>query len=185
MKKKIVLLGDSIRKVGYGPSVQKALEPDFEVWQPEENGRFAQHTLRMLRDYRFDLAGSDLIHFNNGLWDMVDVFDDGPFTPLDQYVETMLRLVRIMKGFAPKLIFATTAPVHPDFPHHSNERIKLFNDTLVPELQKQGVIINDLYTPMLPHCIDGITEDMIHLNELGIRICAEQTERMIREAMKE
>ena len=41
-----------------------------------------------------------------------------------------------------------------------------------------------LYTPMLPHCIDGILEDQIHLNDLGKQICAEQTVRVIRQAMQ-
>ena len=183
MKKKIVLLGDSIRKIGYGPVVKQRLEPEFDVWDMEDNGRYTQHTLRYFRDYCNELQGTDLFHWNNGLWDQGDFFGDGPFTPLDHYVENMLRILRMMKTFTPKIIFATTTPVHPDFPYHRLERTKLYNDTIVPLLQKEGVIINDLFSVMLPHRIDGIRDDLVHLNDLGIRLCADQTERIIRETL--
>lgn len=38
--KKVVLLGDSIRLVGYGPRVPELLGSDYEVYQPDENCRF-------------------------------------------------------------------------------------------------------------------------------------------------
>ena len=56
---------------------------------------------------------------------------------------------------------------------------------MVPLLQKEGVVINDLFSVMLPHRIDGIVEDKIHLNDLGIRLCAEQTARIIRQTIKD
>ena len=42
--KRVVLLGDSIRLIGYGTKVPELLGDGYEVWQPEDNGRFAQYT---------------------------------------------------------------------------------------------------------------------------------------------
>lgn len=46
--KKVVLLGDSIRPVGYGPRVPELLGSDYEVYQPDENCRFVKYTPRRL-----------------------------------------------------------------------------------------------------------------------------------------
>ena len=47
---KVILLGDSIRRIGYGTKVPELLGENYTVWQPEENCRFAYYTLRMLFD---------------------------------------------------------------------------------------------------------------------------------------
>ena len=39
--KKAVLIGDSIRMIGYGAPVAERLGDEFEVWQPDDNCRFA------------------------------------------------------------------------------------------------------------------------------------------------
>ena len=95
MKKKIVLLGDSIR-IAYGQYVPELLGDDYDVWQPADNCRFAQYTLRMLFDEKHNLDGAHVIHWNNGLWDVPELFDDGVFTPEDMYVNTMLRIAKIL-----------------------------------------------------------------------------------------
>jgi len=43
--KKIVLLGDSIRLIGYGLLVPGKLGEGYDVWQPTDNCRFAQSIL--------------------------------------------------------------------------------------------------------------------------------------------
>ena len=43
---KVTLLGDSIRMIGYGLEVPALLGEDFEVFQPDDNCRFAKYTLR-------------------------------------------------------------------------------------------------------------------------------------------
>ena len=81
--KKVVLLGDSIREIGYGPVVPALLGDEYQVWQPPENCRFALYTLRMTFDYRPFMEGADVIHWNNGLWDVCQLWEDGPFTSLE------------------------------------------------------------------------------------------------------
>jgi len=180
--KKVNLLGDSIRLIGYGATVAQRLSGEFAVWQPEDNCRFAQYTLRMLWDYQEQLADSDIIHWNNGLWDVCRLFSDEIFTSKEQYVDTMVRIAKLLLQRAKVVIFATTTPVRPEHPHNKNEDIAAFNKALVPELKKLGVVINDLYTVVAADIPRYIREDdCIHLTDEGIEVCAGQVERVIRE----
>ena len=83
---KVTLLGDSIRMIGYGPLVPALLGEDFEVFQPDENCRFAKYTLRGLFDWQGEMSGTQIVHWNNGLWDICNLFGDGLFTSESEYV---------------------------------------------------------------------------------------------------
>ncbi len=183
MKKKVVLLGDSIRFIGYGARVAELLSDECDVWQPDDNCRFAKYTLRMLVDYQEQIKGADVIHWNNGLWDVSDNFGDGPFTDLDEYMKNMLRIADLLLSMGKTVIFATTTPTHPDYEYEAYDRTKEYNAALVPELQKRGVLINDLFTLMDEHRFDGICEDKIHLSELGIELCADKVAETIKNAL--
>ncbi len=181
--KKIVLLGDSIRLIGYGKPVAAALASDFEVWQPEHNCRFAKYTLRGLWDWQKEMEGADVIHWNNGLWDECDLFNEGSFTPVEQYVEEMVRLAKLLLQRASAVIFATTTPVRAENRYNQNDRIAAYNEALVPRLQALGVQINDLYTPLAADVERYIrADDLIHLTDEGIALCAERVECAIRKA---
>ena len=180
--KKVVLLGDSIRMIGYGKRVTELLGEDYDVWQSEDNNRFAFHTLRMVGDYTDIIADCDVIHWNNGLWDTQDLLGDGSFTPPDIYVSTMKRLAGVLLKRSKKVIFATTTPSARENPINKIETIKKFNDLVVPELEAMGVIINDLYTTVYEHLDEYICEDMLHLSQAGIEACAAQVADAIRKA---
>lgn len=170
--KKLVLLGDSIRLIGYGKKVPEMLRDEYEVWQPTDNCRFSQYTLRMLFDQRKNIEGADIIHWNNGLWDACDLFDDGSFTPLETYGENMLRIAGILKKYAKQVIFATTTPVKPENPHDHNEVIIKYNKFIVPKLENMGVLIDDLHSVVYPHIDEYISEDLLHLSPAGVDACA-------------
>lgn len=178
--KKVVLIGDSIRMIGYGNPVAERLSDAFEVWQPDDNCRFAKYTLRGLWDWQEGIRGADVIHWNNGLWDVCALFGDGEFTPIDEYVEIMLRLARLFIQRAKTVIFATTTPVRPENPHNKNETIEAYNAALVPKLRELGVVINDLYTPLSEDVYKFISDDLIHLSEDGIALAADMVEAVIR-----
>lgn len=181
--KKAVLLGDSIRMIGYGTKVPELLRDCCEVWQPDDNCRFAKYTLRMLFDCKEHIDGADVIHWNNGLWDCSDIFGDGRlFTPMEEYLDNMLRIADILLSYGKKVIFATTTPTHPDYPYNKLEDIQRYNEALVPKLREKGIAINDLHTLMLSHRHDGLAEDRIHLNDLGTELCAKQVANSIRSA---
>lgn len=184
--KKVILLGDSIRKIGYGEPVASALSDQFTVWQPEENCRFAQYTLRGLFDWRNEIEGADVVHWNNGLWDICHLFGDGPFTPVDRYVEEILRIATILKQRAKAVIFATSTPVRNENPYNRNTDIAAYNEAVIPHLREMGIRINDLYTPISADIPRYIREDdMIHLTEDGIRLCAKLVEESIRSAAEQ
>ena len=180
--KKVVLLGDSIRQIGYGNRVCELLGEDYTVWQPQDNCRFASYTLRMLFDYQEQLKGADIIHFNCGLWDVCDLFGDGAFTPLEDYVRTMARIAAILKTYAPTVIFATTTTPDPEMPGHDINRLKTYNAAVCAALEPMGVLINDLFTPVASDVDGMICEDHIHLSAHGIEVCAKQVADCIRAA---
>ena len=178
--KKVVLIGDSIRMIGYGAPVAERLSDEFEVWQPDDNCRFAKYTLRGLWDWQDGIRNADIIHWNNGLWDVCSLFGDGEFTPVDEYVEIMLRLARLFKQRATTVIFATTTPVRPENLHNKNEVITTYNEALVPKLKEMGIVINDLYTPLAEDVYRFICDDTIHLSEEGIAKATDMVEAIIR-----
>lgn len=178
---KVTLLGDSIRLIGYGKRTAELLGEEFTVWQPEENCRFAQYTMRMLRDYAAQIEGSDIIHWNNGLWDTCELFGDGSFTPPERYVELMLRLATLLKQRAKTVIFATTTPVRDANLTNNNRTISHYNAILVPKLQEIGIVINDLNALLADDIEAYIREDdLIHLTDAGIERCAAQVAAVIR-----
>ena len=166
--------------IGYGTPVAERLKDEFTVWQPDDNCRFAKYTLRGLWDWQEGIEGADIIHWNNGLWDVCELFGDGEFTPIDEYVDIMLRLARLFQKRAGTVIFATTTPVRPENSHNKNETIKAYNEALVPKLVEMGIVINDLYTPLCEDLYKYVCDDMIHLSEDGITLAADMVEAVIR-----
>ena len=180
--KKVTLLGDSIRLLGYGAKVEELLGKDYEVFQPDDNCRFVKYTLRMLFEFREQIEGSDVIHWNNGLWDIpTRLFDDGlAFTSEEEYVENMLRVATQLKKLGKRVVFATTTPVHNEHPYNDNALIKRYNDLIVPKLQSMGIEINDLGAAVSKDIYKYICEDQIHLSKEGIDLCAKMVVDVIK-----
>jgi hypothetical protein len=178
---KITLLGDSIR-MQYGPRVRDRLADSFEVWQPDENCRFAQYTLRGLFDWANSMQGTEIVHWNNGLWDVCRLFGDGTFTPEEDYIKLILRIADILKSKFSTVIFATTTPVREANVYSKNEDIDRFNKRVTEALRERGVIINDLNGLLRSDVEKYICEDNIHLSEEGIALCTEQVVKITLEA---
>jgi len=172
---KVTLLGDSIRMIGYGLVVPTLLGEDFEVFQPDDNGRFSKYTLRGLFNWEKDMSGTRIVHWNNGLWDICNLFGDGLFTSETEYVGNMLRIADILVSKYDRVIFATTTPVTKQNKYDKNSDIERYNDLIVPLLKEKGIIINDLHK-LVASDIDKYIrkDDNIHLTEEGIDVCARQ-----------
>lgn len=184
--KKVTLLGDSIRLFGYGPLVPALLGDDVKVFQPDVNCRFSKFTLRGFNDWRSDMAGSDVLHFNCGIWDAGDVLGDGElFSSDEEYVTNILRIARCALKITPKVIFATTTPVNPEYVSVDNKDIDRFNALVVPKLEAMGIEINDLHSLVAEDIEGNICEDKLHLSELGAKRCAEQVAKVIRARLDE
>ena len=138
--KNILLLGDSIR-MGYDSFVRDKLAGRANVFFAEDNGRFAQSTLRALGDWKGQLLlpEIDVVHWNNGLWDALHLnaasggadgeaegvtispenvpnefrYDADPLTPPDIYRYYLGRVLTRIRQLFPSaaVVFATTTPV--------------------------------------------------------------------------
>ena len=177
---KVTLLGDSIRAIGYGKMVPELLGSDFEVFQPEENCRFAKYTLRGIFDWKEQMEGTNIVHWNNGLWDICNLFGDGAFSSEVEYISNILRIADILLNKYDKVIFATTTPVRPENQYDSNKLIERYNQIIVPKLREKGVIINDLHSLVSTDVYRYISQDTIHLTDEGIKLCAEQVAMIIK-----
>ena len=169
--KKIILLSDSIR-LSYQNRVCELLGDGYTVWGPDDNCRFASYTLRMLYDYREQLKDADLIHFNCGLWDMCDLFGDGPFTPPEVYVEQMVRIAKILKTYAPVVVFAATTPPSPKMWGHDMDRVRAYNAAALAALEPLGILFDDLFTPVAEDIDRMISEDLLHASPYGVEVLA-------------
>lgn len=181
---KITCLGDSIR-IQYVPVVAELLGEDFEIFAPENNCRFAKYTLRGIFDWKKDMRGSRIVHWNNGLWDICNLFGDGLFTSEEEYVDNMLRIARILKSEHEVVIFATTTPVSEKNQYNKNEDIRRYNELIVPKLREMGILINDLYSAVAENIDEYICEDNIHMSESGIALCARLTADCILKAARD
>ena len=182
---KVTLLGDSIRLLGYGTKLPELLGDDFTVFQPEENCRYSVYTLRGIFEWRDNILGSDVIHWNNGLWDICSIIEEGePFIPLDFYLDTMERIAKELLKITPRVIFATTTPVLDGHPYDKNELIDKYNAAVVPRLAALGVRINDLHSLVKAHADEYIKDDLVHLNEKGIDAAVRQVADCILDSLK-
>ena len=176
--KKIILIGDSIR-LGYCKYVREALSGEAEVLFPEENCRFTQHVFRFLGDWKRNGNwgdDADIVHWNVGLWDVLHLYGDGPFTPIDVYADYIKRIDRQMRIHFPraKFIFATSTNVQQekygkDFKRFNSDIIA-FNRAAIKALADTDTEINDLYavTENIP---DSCRSDLTHFNTPdGVRV---------------
>lgn len=179
--KNVLLLGDSIR-MGYEPYVRQELNGTAAVYAPEENCRFSAYTLNSLRFWLPEFPVPNVIHWNNGAWDYAQIFGfyQPEFTPKNEYIRNMLLIARELKKTGAKIIFATSLPCRPDFPRAKIEKIIEYNAAIVPELKKQGIEINDLYSAVYPRFMDLIGQDGLHLTDEGYAFCG----RIVAEKIK-
>jgi lysophospholipase L1-like esterase len=150
--KKVALLGDSIRLWGYGKKIDKYLGEDYEIFQSEDNCRFAKYMLRCLFDWKAELENCDVIHFNCGHWDAAHWDDDaGPLTTVEEYARNVRLIIRRIRRYWPetKIVFATTTAMNPSGKQGRNKRttesIRAYNAAAVKVAREEGVAVNDLF----------------------------------------
>ncbi|MGN1122509.1 MAG: SGNH/GDSL hydrolase family protein [Eubacteriales bacterium] len=190
-KKRLMLLGDSWRQF-YENEVRKALEGEFDIWSPgEENCRFSGYTLSSLRMYLQAFPAPDIVHWNNGLWDTAILYpQDGSFTPLPVYLETLEKIVRELRRAGASVIFATTGAVSDKaalFPgplpaRQDNGVIVRYNAAARELMTRLGVALNDIHAAVYPERERYICKDCIHPNTDGVQLCASLAVQSIRRA---
>lgn len=152
--KKIVLIGDSTR-MGYDKYVKAALEGVCEVYYAPENGRYATNVLRFAHDWKAKGGWPDdvdLVLWNAGAWDLLEMFGDDPLVPIEHYEATVPRVDKRLRMLFPqaKIAFATTVSVIEEkcggnFKRR-NSVIEDYNAAALRALSGTDTVIFDLYT---------------------------------------
>lgn len=174
--KKVLLIGDSIR-ISYQESVMKKLAKAAEVTGPKDNCRFAKYTLWCIKDWLND--DIDVIHWNNGIWDIHHRNESKTFSSLEDYVRDLNEILSIMKKTNAKIIWASTTSVAKECIDCDNDEIDKFNQAAINLMKKNSVVINDLNALVKNSNINLLKEDGLHLNEIGIEICAQNVSDII------
>ena len=191
--KRVLLLGDSIR-MGYDEYVKEILASEFEVvYDDADNGRFAAYTLWQANQYFKNHGHFDVVHWNNGYWDMnVEYPMTEAIHPTDEYVHFLGRILAEIRRNGAVPVFATTTPILSEDAasgvvregvtpfSYKNEWVVEYNAAAVAFMRENGVAVNDLYALCAadPHYYK--CPDLLHLTEEGYRRCAEQTAQAIR-----
>ena len=189
--KKVLLLGDSIR-MGYQNDVKDLLNGEYEVLCPEDNGRFAAYTLWQANQMFKWNPDIELVHFNNGYWDMnIEAPMTEAIHPVEEYKSFLRRIVALCRQCGAKVVFVTTVPILEAGAagdntgvegtiNYSNEWVKDYNAAAVAAMEELGVPVNDLYALCMEDERRYKCEDLLHLSAEGSRRCARQVADYVR-----
>lgn len=185
--KNVILLGDSIRQ-GYDEFVAEGLSDVAQVYYPEENCRFSAFLFRSLDRWVQESGFGkevDVIHWNAGHWDTLIQYQEERLTSPEVYREYIVRIHRRIRKLYPTAIeiFATATPVleeqyAADF-KRLNSDVELYNKIAVEVLEKDCVLINDLYGVANGWSEEYYT-DPTHPNVNGSILLGQHTAKMIR-----
>jgi hypothetical protein len=171
--KKILLLGDSIR-LSYQSTVREMLNGRAEVEGPEDNCRFAKYTLWYINEWLNQFGKPDIIHWNNGIWDIYRINDRvGLYTPLEEYRRDMARILAELRQTGANIIWATTTAVDDANGYCRNDDIDVYNKEMIHFMLGENITVNDLNRVVRENLHLYMGEDKLHLNETGKQACAE------------
>lgn len=187
--KRVFLIGDSIR-IGYDSMVREMLLNRAQLYWVQDNAQYTYHTLRRVHEWAktdCDPASIDVVHWNNGLWDVLRLFGDEPLVPVDAYTSALERIARRLKTVFPnaQIIFALTTSViqdrmNPDF-FRRNSDIEAYNAAARQVMERLDIPVNDLYTVAARMSPDWHSPDGTHFTPEGYQCLAEQVARKIEE----
>lgn len=174
----VLLLGDSIR-MSYQPHVANLLSGKANVAGPADNCQYSLFTLSSLDRWVGALGEPDIVHWNNGIHDCGHNPDRSPVQiPIDMYQANLALILKRLRALTPKVIWATSTPVHPERPLSDtawswrNEEIDQYNQVARELMEANGVPINDLHALVWDHVATYLSEDQLHLSEAGQHACA-------------
>lgn len=166
--KKILLLGDSIR-LNYAPYVYRKLSDRAQIVWPEDNCRFAKYTLHELPGWLKTMGNPDIVHWNNGLWDLHHYYEGQPLTSLTEYLRDLEKVAEILKTTGAKIIFATCTTASPQNKEWDNIQVAEYNAAAVRLMERLSIPVNDLYPLTKGQEETMIAPDLIHLSPQGIK----------------
>lgn len=190
--KRVFLIGDSIRG-GYDSYVRELLEDEAQVYCAPDSARFVQYTLRYVHEWAkhdCDPERIDLVHWNNGLWDVLHVMGDEAQSTIEEYETGLQRVAKRLRRAFPnaKIVFALTTAVMeermaPEFRRYNSE-IEAYNAAACRVMEQEGIAVNDLYAVARDMPADWHSADGTHYTEDGYRALAAQVAAAIRENLQ-
>ena len=132
-----------------------------------------------------DTEKIDVVHWNNGLWDVLRLFGDEPLTPIETYTQMLKRVYKRIRLIFPnaKVIFALNTPVieemaSPDFFRYNHE-IDAYNEAARKCMEELGVPVNDLNAVVRP-LGEEYRADFVHFNTKGSDLLSDAVIEAIR-----
>jgi acyl-CoA thioesterase-1 len=209
----VLILGDSI-SIGYTPFVKEMFAGRANVYRPTlGNGQpeNCEGTTKGVQDIDRWLtktgigtpmsitAGSqwDIIHFNFGLHDIKHVDpltgknSNNPKDPqqadLKQYKKNIAIIVEKLKATDATLIFATTTPYPDDVQGVLRDpgMPAKYNNAAVKIMNRNGIVVNDLYAFMLPRLSELQLPRNVHFKPEGYKALAVKVVERIKETLNE
>ena len=175
----VMLIGDSIR-MSYQESVAELLSGKVEVVGPADNCAYSLYTLSSLNRWIGELGEPDIVHWNNGLHDVGHNPQRHPVQiPLEMYVGNLGFILEHLKGLTDRITWGTSTPVSPQRPFGDtgwswrNEEIDEYNAAAGELMAANDVPVNDLHAVVAADVEQYLAEDMLHLSEAGIAVCAQ------------
>lgn len=174
---RILILGDSI-SLGYTPVVKQLLAGKADVRRPDEN---CQGTTNGVKKIDAWVGGEPwrVIHFNFGLHDLKHIDpvtginsnkpEDPQQADLKQYEANLKLIVERLKATGATLIFATSTP-YPDKPEGPLRRaddVLKYNAVARKIMKKNKIMINDLYSHVLPELATLQLPSNVHFKPAG------------------
>ena len=188
----VLIIGDSI-SIGYTKPLKKMLKGKANVFHNPGNAAHSGNGLAKLESW-LGKTRWDVIHFNYGLHDLKYVNKNGKNSntkenaylqvPLDKYKENMEVIVVWLKNTGAKVIFATTTPYPKGVkPLRIPEDAAKYNAVALEIMKKHGVIVNDLYSFVLPQRETIQIPKNVHYTSKGYKMLAKEVERYLLKAL--
>jgi len=189
----VYIIGDSI-SLGYTPAVARLLDGRARVTHNPGNAQYSAFGLRNLKTWlgneRFDL-----IHFNWGCWDRhyLDPAAD-PLEPSvarfqrdgvrrttpEQYASNLAAIVKILQSTGAKLIWASSTPLRDDGNMCCKpDEVVPYNSIAQRVMTAHQILINDLYSHVLPELSCLLSSDGCHFTDDGYRHLGRQVATVI------
>ncbi|MDD7986689.1 SGNH/GDSL hydrolase family protein [Lentisphaera marina] len=197
----VLILGDSI-SIGYTLDVRKILAGKANVYRPVAGDKPLNcgDTVSGLNNLKKWLNTQgvkkwDVIHFNWGLHDLKRIKPGtaikkatdpkvAPRNSPEKYQENLSKLIEVLKQTEAKLIFATTT-AYPSgvVPCRIPEDAKIYNEVAQKLMQKNQIVINDLYTFTQPRLKELQIPVNVHFTPKGSQSLAKEVSRHIAQAL--
>lgn len=171
---RVLLIGDSI-SMGYTLGVRARLDGVANVHRIPENGGPTSRGVERLDDWLGERRWK-VIHANFGLHDLKIMDEMGSRqVPPREYRANLEAIHKRLASVADEVIWASTTPVPegPVNPRREPSDVVRYNDLAAAVAASRGVVVNDLYTLVLPRLSELQQPVNVHFRPEGSEVLAD------------